>query len=55
MSIQGFLNCQKLNNNERYIYVGDSKNVEVEAIENFKLLLKTKFYLDLNENLLFHL
>ena len=30
-------------------YVGDGKKVEVEAIGKFGLLLKTKFYLDLNE------
>ena len=28
---------------------GDDKSVEVEAIRTFRLLLRTKFYLDLNE------
>ena len=36
--IQGYLNYRKLNN------MSDGKKVEVEAIENFRLLLKTKFY-----------
>ena len=49
MSTQDCLSCQKSNNDERYIFVGDGKTVEVKAIENFRLLLKTIFYLDLDE------
>ena len=47
--MQGGLTCQKPNDGERYIYVGDGKKIEVEAIENFRLLLMTRFYLDLDE------
>ena len=47
--MQSCLSCRKLINGERYIYVGDGKSVEVEAIGMFRLLLRTKFYLDLNE------
>ena len=40
---------RKPKDGERYFYVDDSKKVEVEAIGKFRLLLKTGFYLDLNE------
>lgn len=43
MSIQGCLSYQKLNDGERYIYVGNGKMVEVEGIGKFRLLLKTEF------------
>lgn len=49
VSMQGCLSCRKPNDVERYICVGDGKTVEVEAIGKFILLLKTRFYLDLNE------
>ena len=49
MSMQACLNCRKPNDGKRYIYVGDGKNVEVEAIGKFRLLLKIRFYLDLDE------
>ena len=49
VSMQGCLSCRKPNDSERYIYVGDGKSVEVEAIGTFRLLLKTGFYLDLKE------
>ena len=49
VSMQGCLRCWKPSDGERYIYVGDCKTVEVEAIGNFRLLLKTGFYLDLDE------
>ena len=48
-SLHGCLSCQKPNDGERYIYVRDGNTVEVEAIGKFRLLLKTGFYLDLNE------
>lgn len=32
VSMKGYSNYQKLNDIERYIYVGDGKSVEVEAI-----------------------
>ena len=47
--MQDCLNCRKPNNCERYIYVGNDKNVEIKAIRKFILLLQTEFYLDLNE------
>ena len=47
--MQGCLTCQKPNDGGRCIYVGDDKKIEVEAIENFRLLLMTRFYLDLDE------
>ena len=49
LSIKGCLNYQKPNDDERYIYVGDGKTIVVKAIEQFRSLLKTEFYLDLNE------
>ena len=50
--MQGCLICQRLNNGERYIYVGDGKLFEVEAIGTFRLLLKTGYYLDLKDTFL---
>ena len=49
VSMQGCLSCRKPNDGERYIFVGDGKKVEVEAIGTFTLLLKSGTYLDLNE------
>ena len=49
VSMQGCLSCRKPNDGERYIFVGNGKKVEVEAIETFRLLLKYGTYLDLNE------
>ena len=49
VSMQGCLSCRKPSDGERYIYVGDGKPVEVEAIGTFRLLLRTGFYLDLIE------
>lgn len=48
VSMQGCLSCRKPSDDERYIYVGDGKTAEVEAIGKFRLLLKTGFYLDLD-------
>ena len=47
--MQGFLSCRKPNDGERYIFVGNDKKVEVEAIGIFRLLFKSGTYLDLNE------
>ena len=41
VSMQGYLSCQKPIDGERYIYVGDGKSIEVEAIGMFRLLLRT--------------
>ena len=49
MSMEGCLSCRKPNDGERYIFIGDGKKVEVEAIGIFRLLLKSGTYLDLNE------
>ena len=49
VSMHGCLSCRKPNDGERYIFVGDGKKVEVEAIGTFRLLLKSGTYLDLNE------
>ncbi|KAH6785841.1 hypothetical protein C2S51_038296 [Perilla frutescens var. frutescens] len=49
VSMQGCLSCRKPIDGERYIYVGDGKSVEVEAIEHFRLLLRTGFFLDLKD------
>ena len=49
MSLHGSLSCRKPNDGKRYIYVEDDNTVEVQAIGKFRLLLKTGFYLDLNE------
>jgi len=38
VSMQGCLSCRKPIDGERYIYVGDGKTVEVEAIGKFRLL-----------------
>ena len=47
--MQGCLGCRKPNDGERYIFIGDGKKVEVEAIGIFRLLLNSGTYLDLNE------
>ena len=52
MSMQGCLSCRKPNYGEIYIFVGDGKKDEVEAIGIFRLLLKSGTYLDLNETFL---
>lgn len=49
VSMQGCLNYRKPNDVERYIYVGDGKQVEVKAIGTFRLLLDTGFYLDFQD------
>ena len=49
VSLQGCLSCRNPNDGERYIFVGDGKKIEVEAIGIFRLLLKSGTYLDLNE------
>ena len=51
VSMQDFMNRRKLIDGERYIYTADDKTVQVEAIENFRLLIKTKFYLDFDETI----
>ena len=43
VSMQGCLSCRKPIDVERYIFIGDGKLVEVEAIGTFRLLLKTGF------------
>lgn len=47
--MQDCLNYWKSSDDARYIYVDNDKLVEVEAIETFRLLVRTGFYLDLNE------
>ena len=47
--IDGITSESTSNDGERYIYVGNGKKVEVEAIENFRLLSTTGFSLDLDE------
>lgn len=49
VSMKGFLNNRRPNDVERYIYVGDGKSVEVEAIRHFRLIMCTRFYLDLKD------
>jgi len=49
VSIQACMSCQKLSDSERYICASDGRTVEIEATKKFILLLKTEFYLDLNE------
>jgi len=46
---RGCLSYPKPIDYERWIYVGDGKSVEVEAIGHFRLLLCTGFYLDLKD------
>jgi len=43
VSMKGCLNYRKPTDSERWIYVGDGKSVEVEAIGHFRLLLCTAF------------
>lgn len=43
------MNYQKPNDAERYTYVGDGKSVEVEVVGHFRLLLCTRFYLNLKD------
>ena len=47
--MQDCLSCRKPIDAERYIFVGNDKTVKVEVIGKFILLLKTSFYLDLDE------
>jgi len=47
--MKGCLNYRKPTDSERWIYVGDGKSMEVEAIGHFRLLLCTGFYLDLKD------
>jgi GAG-pre-integrase domain len=47
VSMQGCRSYHKSRDGERYIYVGDGNKAEVEAIGNFRLLLKTGLYLNL--------
>ena len=49
VSMQGCLSFRKPSDDERYIYVGDGNPVEVEEIGTFRLLLRTRFYLDFIE------
>ena len=49
VSMQGCLICWKPSDGEKYIFVGDDKLVDVEAIWTFRLLLKAGYYLDLKE------
>jgi len=49
VSMKGCFNYRKPTDSERWIYVGDGKSVEVEAIGHFRLLLCTDFYLDLKD------
>ena len=49
VSMQGCLSCRKPSDGEKYIFVGDGKSVDVEAIGTFRLLLKTGYYLDLEK------
>lgn len=49
VSMKGCLNYRKSNDIERYIYVGDGKSVEVKTIRHFRLLMCTRFYLDLKD------
>ena len=47
--MQGCLSYRASNDAERFIYVDNGKSMEVEAIGHFRLLLKTKIYLNLKE------
>ena len=49
VSMKGCLNYRKSTDSERWIYVGNGKSVEVDAIGHFRLLLCTGFYLDLKD------
>jgi len=49
VSMQGCLSYRRLSDGERYIFVGNEKSVEAEAIGHFRLLLGTGLYLDLKD------
>ncbi|KAK9672915.1 hypothetical protein RND81_12G134500 [Saponaria officinalis] len=49
VSMQGCLKHRRPIDGGRYIYVGDDKSVEVDAIGTFRLLLRTGLYLDLED------
>ncbi|KAK9672848.1 hypothetical protein RND81_12G129000 [Saponaria officinalis] len=49
VSMQGCLKHRRPIDGERYIYAGDGKSVEVDAIKTFRLLLRTGLYLDLED------
>lgn len=48
-------NCLKSSDAKRFIHICDNKTVKVEAIGTFRLLLKIRFYLDLNKIFIVHL
>jgi len=50
VSMKGCIRYQKSIDSKRWIYVGDNKSVEMEAIGHFRLLLYTDFYLDFRDN-----
>ena len=49
VSMQDCLSYRRANDGERYIYVGDDKSVKVEAIDTFRLLLRTGYYFNLKD------
>ena len=49
VSMQGCLSYRRPSYGERYIFMGDGKSVEVEAIGHFRWLLGTGLYLDLKD------
>ena len=49
VSMQSCLRYRRPSDGESYIFVGDEKSVEVEAIGHFRLLLGTVFYLELKD------
>ena len=46
---KGCSSCRMPSDGERYIYVGDGKLMEVEAIDTFRLLLRIYYFLDLKD------
>ena len=49
VSMQGCLSYRRPSDGERYIFVGDEKLVEVQAIGHFRLSLGTGLYLNLKD------
>ena len=47
--MQDCLSCRRSSDGERYIFVGDEKSVEIEAIGHFRLSLGTDLYLNLKD------
>ena len=45
--MQGFLTTRTINQNEKFVFMGNRVKVPVEAVGTYRLILDTEFHLDL--------